>query len=458
MPRGGERRQLRPGQDRELEHASLLLAAMFRDDSQRGRQFQQAERALFQSWQRLIEALARHASSSGLSGPFNIPAAARYLELVRFGRHVPYPRPPEISDLDLREVVARTRLRHGNASRDRGAAADVRIVDVIDALCELIEHPTHQPAKLRSSRRLAVRRYIAELETFCAAWRLRAWWAVPAIFSSQLRRVDPDALPAAADTFDLLIGEAGTVPSFPIVVRLPGRDEPEYRADRVLADAVVQEELDLGPGTSLTVRRRPSRAEMAAMERGADAACVTVDWDGRPTYASRFGPGGDLDIVAYIVDECAARLGRPLTFRETAHVRRQAVPQIEQARAALREAGYHVDSGAPVNHHARWLARRLLDPACGWERLAIMEELAGGPSPHRGTIRNACLRFAARAGLPSPESVLTSRRSLALQPRLSNCALGWVHGRHLAPHRPGRDRPERPPQDGEALVAGRPTG
>jgi hypothetical protein len=339
-----------------------------------------------------------------------------YLDLVCAGRPNSYPRPRPLTAAEQQEIQRREAYANDlcNAWLEKCRAAlfagDARANADWTLLCTVLTrwartdvwrraNPGQKP---RFSRRIAVRRYRAAVEQFCERWRLCAPWAVPLIVYGHFLWL---RLPAHL-IYELFITSAVTRAYEPIVVRLPGRSEAAFHRDRPLASVRLSQTWDADARHPIEARRRPTAAEMMALEQGGDAACVVVDWQGQARFPSLHDPTQRVDIAAYVVERCEQRLGRRLHVRERRAVRQQIDPQIRRARAAFLAGRFEVDGRADRTRHVRWMARRLLRPHTSYAQLSRITPKRNRQGevelPEPMTVRNACLAFARRAGLTLP--------------------------------------------------------
>ena len=98
-------------------------------------------------------------------------------------------------------------------------------------------------------------------------------------------------------------------------------------------------------GPAVTVRWRPDRDEMAALEERRQSATVTFDWD----------PGRERDPSGCVERECEARPGRGLTTYERRKLRHELEPQIRKARDRFTAAEWRTGTEADLEQHALWV-------------------------------------------------------------------------------------------------------
>ena len=144
-------------------------------------------------------------------------------------------------------------------------------------------------------------------------------------------------------------------------------------------------------------RWRPDRAEMAALERSSDAACVVFDLEGQDRYPSARDPTKWVTASQRILEECELRKRRSFTKREKEALRKQIQPHLAEARRKFRESGWGDVSSANLKEHASWVAQRLLSPGLPWRKIFGVED----PDGTRADLR-ACQKFARQAGLRLP--------------------------------------------------------
>ena len=173
MPRGGDRRPLFYPIALDLSYASLLIKTLREDTSPDGLEFNRGREALFCRWQRLAKVLTRY----GTTRPWLEP-------------------PPVLQDFSkwFRNLCISIPATYTAANAQTGS---------------------------RASKRTVIGRYQAEVERFCNRWRLRAWWAWPAVVNNHLLRV------RTGYDWPLGIHSFGywSPPDYPIVVDIPDQGE-----------------------------------------------------------------------------------------------------------------------------------------------------------------------------------------------------------------------------------------
>ena len=396
------------GQD--LRYAAILWEALCDDGSSVGQRFNAERICLSQHWKRLVRAIYRYQLPG--YGPMPWMELGRinwYLDALEIDhiihpRPYPLPRPAvaeELAECHERERIADAILsplyqhlgQPGTASGDtdgdriwEGASRHFALWSN-DAFREV-----YRGIKQRSPPRRMVAAYRRDVAAFCQRWRLNAWWAAPSVTQSHWL-----ALELGADTpLGMHANQLGGLSRHPIVIKLPGRSQEDFERDsRRFEPLLLEQELhsDSG-GTPIVVQRRPRREKMARLERAANAACVVVDWDGL-----------DRSIREHILQECEARLGRSLKYREERCIRSQTHRQLATARAQLRDNGWFSYGDGELRLVARWVATLILNPAVTWE--ALNPELAGnGTGKNRyetaQAVQRACQQFALAASLSLP--------------------------------------------------------
>ena len=94
------------------------------------------------------------------------------------------------------------------------------------------------------------------------------------------------------------------------------------------------------------------------------------------------------------------RLNAQRSTYERRKLRHELEPQIRKARDRFTAEEWESRTEADLEQHARWVARRLLDPSITWRRLA--DEDPDHPGSEECAIRRACLQFARQASLVLP--------------------------------------------------------
>lgn len=286
--------------------AGLLLGAMYSSESRQGRAFGREWDDLFLRWRGSVEALA---ASTSLAVAMNLSSLHRHLATID---HLAL-------SLDAADEA------QGRASCSRSS-------------------PTE---------------YLLAVEEFCTRWRLRVWWAVPAVVSTHL--------------LSHLTADATKSRSWgPLPLSIAGYWDPEESIKVTLSGTITELVLCVGPSDSPT-RVQQSMRQLAE-KRG----------------------------------------GRRLTKIETRALNAQVSQQLRQARASwLRRDEWEVQY-ANLPRHAQWAAERLLhtesaDATCAdgrpvpFQEIALHDQLDGRDS-EPATVRKAVGKFLCEAGFESPLS------------------------------------------------------
>ncbi|MDA1096253.1 MAG: hypothetical protein O3B84_03240 [Chloroflexi bacterium] len=390
-----------------MTYAAALLRAMEEEDSRAGRKFQDDLENLYQRWERLVQALDVHSSHGGSPGPpSTLDAYPVWIGGFQWELPREYPQPNPLTDEQRFEYQRRSAVFHRISARVHNfllpysgdEANDVLWTTFAKEWWGWVSVPVRQAnpnRRLRTSKRLTVRRYFRDVEEFCDRWRLRAWWAVPAILQSHSLRLKL-GLQSLMGWY--IVGFAWSPPEYTIVAQLPGTSEEDFESDRVrfstgrLAQTIPD---DLGDIEATWI---PDRAEMRLVEESYGATCVVIRWDGHSHYPSQADPSTLVTLTGYIAEECATRLHRTLTKREKRALSNQVTPQIREGRAWFREQGWSFLSTADLETHARWLAQKLLDPSLKDDDLSMIEAAAGFDR-HPDHIRHSCNRLAKAVAL-----------------------------------------------------------
>jgi hypothetical protein len=318
---------------------------------------------------------------------------------------VSYPKPRPLTEeetcqLRFREDVAREALGeiYQNLRPNQETSSEEASQEWEEVTSYLI-HWAREPAreanahcKIRRSRRTVVQRYRQEVEDFCQNWRLCAWWAVPALVQSHMYRIET----AYDQLLELYIRGLGEVKKFTIIGQIPKTTDEDFERDQNRLANTVFETVVGPPDHPIAIQKRPSRTEMADLEKVNTAACVVIDWDGRSHYWSVNSPEQSITVSQYIIQECENRLGRKLTKREERQLLAQIDPQIAKGRQFFLDIGWDTSGAADTFKHAQWVAQKLLNPGRSWEKISGLDaDLL--PSSIR-----ACHQFARRAMLTLP--------------------------------------------------------
>lgn len=429
---GGDQRPLTPPEGRDLYYARLLFEALWRDASPAGRRFTIESEELYLYWRRLVKGII--AFNGGISPLGAIKDTQRDLELQACNhRSQAYPKPRALTAEENACLQWRTALANDTCREiylNLGCPSDQPFdwdgtqepwktwSEASSFLSKWGNEPAYNAnphvKQKRWRRRTIIFEYLQAVLDFCESWRLKAWWAVPAIVHYHFTRAQNES------NWDLRITplgmyaiDPGWPASLPIMVKLPGRTEEQFNRDKTKAFSRVESTILEGSGGPIQVLRTHfSREDWTDWEKTADAACVLLDWDGHPdvslknggrTVAKEGAPRGATP-GNYLVDRCQERLGRHLSYREQRNVRSQAFAQVRDYRSKLRSADW--SSSGNGNHKlvARRIARSLLDPGVSWVKLAPINSSAKSKNQY-GTfqsIQRACVNFARLANLELP--------------------------------------------------------
>lgn len=411
MSKGGDHRPIIRPEGRDLHYASLLMQALCDDASEAGIPFNQEREALFLRWQRLIRTLSNYALPGWGEPPPTLEHFDKYFDLLESPRDVFYPRPrpltsEELSQYQFRQQAASEayddlyiELHPYKEGTDQASnriyeEAVSFILGWVNEVCR----QANPNVKRRTSKRLMVKRYRHEVEDFCRRWHLDAWWAAPSIHKSHFMRVELDIDAPPLSTYLYMWSEVWPESYQTIVARLPGATDEEFERDcRALSHAMLEDTAQGDRGV-INVTRRPKRFEMATLEDERGASCVVIDWDGRDRYKSRYDANVYVTVSKHIIEECEARLDRPLKKREKRELSSQVDDQLTSGRKRYIDAGWEASGHRDVQTQARWVAQRLLDPSRSWAKIT-------GADPNELEIYSrmrACHTFAEKASLTLP--------------------------------------------------------
>lgn len=266
---------------------------MCADTTEAGKRFNQQRHNLFRRWQRLIRAMDRYQLPGMGSVPSEVQHIKPYfdqleLDHIVHARYYPQPRaltPEEeaeyrrrsdIGDQVLLELHQRIGSRY--AARDQAAVAEWETAcsQALQWANEVGRAANANAKKRLPKRRRFVAMYRSEVTSFCQRWNLDAWWAVPMMVQEhfhRLRIVDFEPLGMHTVTFN--------VSAYPLVIRLPGRSDEDFERDRQRLKDYMLEKVAVSDTRQIPVRLRPSREQMAVIERGLDSSCLVMHWDGQ---------------------------------------------------------------------------------------------------------------------------------------------------------------------------------
>jgi len=372
---------------------------MRHDDTPEARAFNHERSELFRRYERLIRVLSEY-RALGSPPPSTVQRLPNWFDGLFQPNPRLYPRPRELTESETVEVARRTaiaqtvsykafqRAREHAAHGNSASATRLRRVGV--AMLQWpseIERLANARQQLRHSKRIAVRRYLRDVEAFCVRWHLLAPWAVPAVLDHHMKkaRLGIDAfLPSWSD--GLWPGD-----DIPIVVMVPGANTElfERQRDRFLTATFEAMIADAHTGSEIHAKWKPDQAEQWDIERQHGSSCVVIRWDG-------FTDGAFVRSSA--VSECERRVHRRLTKAERRRIASEIDPQMREARAELERRGWSVQSAADVKQHARWIAKRLLTGA-SWHELADFTHDETGAGVEASSIARACRKFAHGAQL-----------------------------------------------------------
>lgn len=408
MPRGGNHRQLRPG-DPILNYASVLLRTMLKDKSPSGDAFRTDLDELYTRYARLIEAIVNHPVTGWTTGG---PPSFNYLDtyfealLIAMPTRIPKPLPlsaEEWEESKWRRAIAGivSMKAHHRFLRDRkedDPEAWARFHAIHNAIWNwglLVERAVNPVFQVRESSHRVVRQYKGAVAAFCKKWRLQAAWAENVVVDHHFAR----CCFGYNGFLPLITSASWEDDSIALIVQVPGTDAETYEAERErFTRCEMFTNIDQGAPVPVTLRWTPDQQEQQQYEREQNASCVVVRWE--HSFATK---SERTEILRYVVEECSHRVGRSLLKREVRDLSCQIDPQIRAMREQFAANGWHIVSDAPLTSQAQWLARKLLT-GCSWKALtdSIALDVPKEPPPDERTVRRACQSFASHAELALP--------------------------------------------------------
>ena len=428
--RGGDHRPLSPPYGRDLFYASLLFEHMWNRRSKVGLRFAREHQCLYKRWRRLAKGIIAY--RGGIAPMALVEDTEHDIEIMETyfkNRYYPKPRPltaDEQSCLEWRTAIASEasleifvnlgrpsdRPQYWDGNQEPWKTWE----EVSKFLVEWIEEPSRN-ANPNVKRKTRLRRdtivtYRLEVSAFCERWRLKAWWAVPAIIQHHFFRADNESV--VVPPLSIYAVDPGTPVALPVTVKLPGRAEEQFKQDRAreldLAETTI---LQAAGGPIRVIRKHFSRCERTEWERFNDSSCVLLEWNGHrflprgvelPTMG-KTNPRRRFTPADYLVDQCQQRLGRPLKYREERGVKSQVSKQIKEYRTKLRGEGWTALSDGNVEVVADSVARLLLNPQLTWLRLTPTRDTGKRKNQYRDfqSIQRAVKNFAALTKLDLPQ-------------------------------------------------------
>ena len=429
--RGGDHRPLSPLYGKDLFYASLLFEHMWNRRSKVGLRFAREHQCLYKRWRRLAKGIIAY--RGGIAPMALVEDTEHDIEIMETyfkNRYYPKPRPltaDEQSCLGWRTAIASEasleifvnlgrpsdRPQYWDGNQEPWKTWE----EVSTFLVEWIEEPSRN-ANPNVKRKTRLRRdtivtYRREVSAFCERWRLKAWWAAPAIIQHHFFRADNETVvDQTVPPLGFFAVDPGTPVSHPLTVKLPGRTEEQFELDKTRELNFAETTVVQGDGRPIrVVRSHYSREERAVWEKRNDSSCVLLDWDGNrflpqgvdlPTMGQS-GPPRRFSPADYLVDQCQQRLGRRLKYREEIAIKSQVSKKIREYRSRLRDEGWAGSSDGNIKLVADSVAGLLLTPRLTWLRLTPTG--AGEGKNQYGnsqSIARACNDFADVANLRLP--------------------------------------------------------
>ncbi len=362
--RGGNQRPLTPPQGRDLKYAHLLLKSMWSDTSPAGKRFAHDREGPYQRWRRPIRGIIVCKRGSPFAGIEDIDRDLDNLECDHRSDEYPEPRPltPEEKACWVRPAT--------------------------------------------------IAKYRQDVAAFCDRWRLKAWWAVPAIIDHHFLLTEHESTwNPTAPPLSMYVYDPGPPVSLMLTVKLPGRTEEQFERDKARALSLL-EVIENLQADSWVTRSHFSREERADWERSIDSSCVLLEWDGYPYLPRKVvlrtgGEGNKQPRVTpgdHLVGRCQERLGRPLTDLEKRAVRSQVAVQRKEYRRRLGVEGWASLGHGDLEFIVASVARILLTPSVTWDDLIPIDQSCGAMDRYQDprTIRRTCQNFARLANLTLP--------------------------------------------------------
>jgi hypothetical protein len=406
-PRGGNKRHLLPTSTTSVSYRRELFRALDADTSTAGLRFAAERSALWSRWRRWVAIQLRRGERDGKPLPYDVEDFGVFRQWAEIRLPVAYPKPRALTDeesqlhhfrLQIAEALTEELVKDFPIEKVSSVYPEWReVVKASDAAygwAADVVHNANVPHGFRQSRKwLGI--YLAEVAEFCSRWRLDASWAIPGIVATHFFAVDADL----TAPFEMTI-TARNIVHQTMFVKLPGTSDDAYELSvERLSRTRCYKEFDHA-GEVVRVNWRPEREQFEQIERETNAACIVLDWDGEAIQVSRFDEARRLNVMAWVIEETEARLGRKLSKRERLAISRHVTPRIVEAREWFIAGGDLTPAtAADLGLHARWLATRLLHPRMSYQAMELAEQANFGTVVLADTIRHACDSFAAKAGI-----------------------------------------------------------
>lgn len=138
-------------------------------------------------------------------------------------------------------------------------------------------NPHHKRKRWR--RRMRIVKYRREVADFCDRWRLKAWWAPPAIVHDHfLRGKNESTWDPTIPPLNMYVFDPAPLVSLPLTVKLPGRTCAQFKHDKARELSRVEiTVLQAAHGPVRVIRSHFSPGERAAWEDAVDASCTTLE-------------------------------------------------------------------------------------------------------------------------------------------------------------------------------------
>lgn len=382
----------------DLHCAHLLFEAMTELRTKQSRQFVREYVALTKHWHRWVKLVSARFGEMG-SPAYDLYYQDRYWTAVAIPREPWYPPPVELDQSQQGEESRRYRVvtavseelfSDWSNEEINGNGLFWRAANAVNVELHGWARGVWREANPDRKRRRSVARvdkFLAAVSAFAERWHLRAWWAEPAIVNHQFLLSQNTNWPF------LGVFATGIGPPLEATILVP---TPGAGPAHALADAEeLWEWRRVEHIDDVRVEHFMEWPELCERGLTRGARCVWLDWDGSTRIESRFS-GQQVLVTTAVREEMEAHLGRRLTRVEATELSATTTAKMDEIRDRwIVQGRMKVMGKSDDERAARWVARRLLDPAVTYQRLEI---LVGG-RVGRDAIRKACDRFAAKARL-----------------------------------------------------------
>ena len=421
---GGDNRAFTSPHGRDLLYARLVLEAMCNDTTEAGKRFAKEREDLYLRWHRLIRTIiADHGGDSPFPSIESVDEILDYLEWHRKSHVYPKPRPltpDEQNCLKWRTEIALEATQEifinlGRPSQPQDWDGTEGPWSTWEEVSTYLGHWGNEPyhnanpnSKLKQSARRhgIIIEYRKEIASFCARWRLNAWWGAPSVIDDQFVRAqlepnwDPSTPPLSLYRYD-----PGPRVAVILTAKLPSRTQEQYEQGRLRSmNRAEATDLHLESGPVHVIRTDFSREEWSEWEKTTDVSCVTVEWNGDRYIPQVESSDSPCTPGEFLVGRCEERLGRALKGKEKREIRSNIRSQMNQSRQTLRDAGWVAVGDRDWEFIARCIAGKLLCPKRPWKSFSTEKPAQGLNNNYHEiqSIRRGCQEFAAMANLILP--------------------------------------------------------